>query len=179
MGAAAIEGFARSGIVAAAKHFPNHGPALEDSHVGLPRVEHDLGRILYEDLPPFRAAVEAGAPMLMTGHLVYPALDPQRPASLSPAATELLRGELGFDGVILTDDLAMEGARRGATVAGAAVEAVLAGADLLLISGPPEAQIEAYDAVLSAARSDEVPRERINASVQRILNLKNRYPLYR
>ena len=178
MGAAAVGGFEQAGIVAAAKHFPNHGPALEDSHVGRPRVDHEPRTVTQKDLPPFRAAIEAGVPMVMVGHLVYPALDPERPASLSAAAMGLLRGELDFDGVIVTDDLVMEGATRGGTSAQAAVEAVVAGADLLIISSPPEEQAAAYDAVVAAVESGEIPRERIDASVERIKKVKDRYPLY-
>ena len=91
---------------------------------------------------------------------------------------ELLRGELAFDGAIVTDDLAMEGAKRGGTVAEAAVAGVTAGVDLLIISGPPEEQAASYDAVVAAVESGEVPRERIDASVERIKKVKDRYPLY-
>ena len=178
MGIAAVEGFERTGIVSAAKHFPNHGAALEDSHTGRPRVDHDAQTFAKWDLPPFRAAIEAGVPMMMVGHLVYPAIDAARPASLSPGAVKLLRGELGFDGVIVTDDLVMEGAKRGGTTAEAAIAAVKAGMDLLLISGPAEEQATAYDAVVTAVESGEIPRERIEASVQRIKDVKDRYPLY-
>jgi beta-N-acetylhexosaminidase len=178
MGVASVEGFERSGVVSSAKHFPNHGPALEDSHVARPVVDHDLQTVLRSDLAPFRSAVEAGVPMVMVGHLVYPALDPERPASLSPMAIELLREELGFDGVVVTDDLIMEGARRGGTTADAAFRAVQAGVDLLIISGPPEDQAAAYDVVVAAVESGEIPRERIDASVDRIEDVKDRYPLY-
>ncbi|MCA1717515.1 MAG: hypothetical protein LC781_12040 [Actinobacteria bacterium] len=178
MGAASVEGSERAGIVSSAKHFPNHGPALEDSHVASPVVDHDLQTVLRSDLAPFRAAVEAGVPMMMVGHLVYPALDPERPASLSPVAIELLREELGFDGVVVTDDLIMEGARQGGTIADAALRAVAAGVDLLIVSGPPEDQAAAYDAVVAAVESGEIPRERIDASVERIEDVKDRYPLY-
>ncbi len=178
MGAASVEGFERAGVVSAAKHFPNHGPALEDSHVAQPTVDHDMRTILGSDVQPFKAVVEAGVPMVMLGHLLYPALDPEMPASLSPVAVGLLRGELGFDGVIVTDDLVMEGARRAGTTADAAVEAAKAGSDLLMVSGPPEEQAAAYDAVVAAVESGEIPRERIDASVERIKNIKNRYLLY-
>jgi beta-N-acetylhexosaminidase len=110
--------------------------------------------------------------------LVNPALDPERPASLSPVAIGLLREELGFDGLVVTDDLVMEGARRGGTTADAALRAVQAGVDLLMISGPPEDQAAAYDAVVSAVESGEIPRERVDASVERIEDVKERYPLY-
>jgi len=178
MGAAAVEGFKQAGVVSAAKHFPNHGPAIEDSHVSRPRIEHDLKQVTSEDLPPFQAAIEAGVPMVMLGHLVYPTLDPENPASLSPEATRLLREELGFEGVIVTDDLAMEGAKRGGTSTQAAVAAVTAGADLLVVSSLPEEQAAAYDAIVAAVESGEISRERIETSVERIKNIKNRYPLY-
>src|ERR671921_11833 len=175
MGAAFVEGSERAGVVSSAKHFPNHGPALEDSHEARPVVDHELQTVMQSDLAPFRTAVEAGVPMVMVGHLVYPALDPERPASLSPVAIELLREELGFGGVVVTDDLIMEGARRGGTTADAALRAVQAGVDLLLISGPPEDQAASYDAIVTAVESGELPRERIDASVERIENVKDRY----
>ena len=91
MAAASVEGFEEAGVVSTAKHFPNHGPALADSHAGYPRVEHGMGEVRVTDLPPFRAAVEAGVPLVMVGHLVYSAIDPERPASLYPVAMMLLR----------------------------------------------------------------------------------------
>jgi beta-N-acetylhexosaminidase len=177
MGAAAVEGFKAAGVVSAAKHFPNHGAATSDSHEGQPVVNHDLATLRSYDLPPFEAAIQAGVPMVMVGHLVYPAIDPERPASLSPEAIGMLRGELGFDGVVVTDDLAMTGATGGKPPAGAAVEAVKAGADLLIISSAPQQQADAYDAVVAAVESGEIPREQIEASVERILKAKEDYSL--
>jgi beta-N-acetylhexosaminidase len=177
MGAAAVEGFKAAGVVSAAKHFPNHGPATADSHQRLPVVDHDLATIRSYDLPPFEAAVEAGVPMVMVGHLLYPAIDPERPASLSPEAVGMLREELGFDGVVITDDLAMAGASGGGPPARAAVEAVKAGADLLIISSVPRQQADAYDAVVAAVESGEVSRERIRLSVERLLEVKEGYSL--
>ena len=177
MGAAAVEGFEAAGVVCAAKHFPNHGSATSDSHSSLPVVDHDLETLRSHDLPPFEAAIEAGAPMVMVGHLVYPAIDPRRPASLSPEAVRMLRGELGFDGVVVTDDLAMVGATGGGSPARAAVAAAKAGADLLVISSPPQQQADAYDAVLEAVESGEIPRGQIEASVERILEVKQDYSL--
>jgi beta-N-acetylhexosaminidase len=178
MGAAAIEGFERAGVVSSAKHFPNHGPASVDSHEGLPVIDHDAATLQDYDLPPFRAAVEAGVPMVMVGHLVYPAIDPDRPASLSPEAIGMLRGDLGFEGVVVSDDLAMAGATAGREPKGAAVEAIAAGVDLLIVSSAPQQQADAYDAVLAAVDSGEIPRERIEESYRRILEVKERYGLY-
>jgi beta-N-acetylhexosaminidase len=177
MGTAAVEGFEDAGVVCAAKHFPNHGAATSDSHVSLPAVNHDLPTLRSHDLPPFKAVIEAGVPMVMVGHLLYPALDPERPASLSPEAVGMLRGELGFGGVIVTDDLAMAGASGGGPPAHAAVEAVKAGADLLIISSPPQQQADAYDAVVAAVESGEIPQKRIRDSVERILKVKDNYSL--
>jgi beta-N-acetylhexosaminidase len=177
MGAAAVEGFKTAGVVSAAKHFPNHGPATSDSHVVLPVVDHDLPKLRSHDLPPFRAAIQAGVPMVMVGHLLYPAVDPERPASLSPRAVGVLRGELGFGGVVVTDDLAMAGASGEDPPARAAVEAVKAGANLLIISSPPEQQADAYDAVVAAVKSGEIPQRRIQDSVERILKVKKDYSL--
>ncbi len=177
MGAAAVEGFKAAGVVSAAKHFPNHGAATSDSHVSLPVVNHDLTTLRSHDLPPFEAAIEAGVSMVMVGHLVYPAIDPERPASLSPEAIGMLREELGFEGVVVTDDLAMAGATGGGSPARAAVEAVKAGADLLVISSPPQQQADAYDAVLEAIESGEIPRGQIQASVERVLRVKESYSL--
>ena len=177
MGAAAVEGFKAAGVVCAAKHFPNHGAATTDSHVSLPVVDHDLATLRSHDLPPFRAAIEAGVPMVMVGHLLYPAVDPERPASLSPRAVGMLRGELRFGGVVVTDDLAMAGASGKGPPARAAVEAVKAGADLLIISSPPQQQADAYDAVVAAVESGEIPQRRIRNSVERLLKVKEDYSL--
>ncbi len=177
MGAAAVRGFEEAGVVSAAKHFPNHGPATSDSHVDLPVVRHDGKRLRAHDLPPFEAAIDAGVPMVMVGHLVYPAIDSERPASLSREAMNMLRGDLGFDGVVVTDDLAMTGASGGGSVAEAAVEAVGAGADLLIISSAPQEQADAYDAVVRAVRSGKIPRSRIEESVARLLEVKETYGL--
>ena len=174
-----MEGFERVGIVSAAKHFPNHGPAIVDSHKALPVVDHDMQTVRSYDLPPFRAAVEAGVPMVMVGHLLYPAVDGERPASLSPGWMGLLREELGFEGVIVTDDLAMAGASGGGTPERAAVRAVEAGADLLIVSSPPQQQADAYDAVVAAVESGKIPESKIGDSVGRLLRVKKTYGLAR
>lgn len=178
MGAAAVEGFREAGIISAAKHFPNHGPATADSHTGRPVVRHDMQTVREYDLPPFRETIQAGVPMVMVAHLVYPAIDPDLPASLSPDALGMLREELGFGGVIVTDDLSMEAATRGGTVSGAAVEAASAGADAMILSGTAAEQEAAYEAVIRAVESGEIPRETVYESAERILDMKRRYGLY-
>jgi beta-N-acetylhexosaminidase len=175
MGAAAVEGFEEAGVVSAAKHFPNHGLATSDSHVSLPVIRHDEKTLRSYDLPPFEAAIDAGVPMVMVGHLVYPAIDPHNPASLSRDAISMLRRDLGFKGVVVTDDLRMAGAKDGGTTAEAAVEAVEAGADLLVVPSPPQQQADAYDAVVAAVESGKIPRARIQKSVERLLRVKEKY----
>ena len=177
MGTAAVEGFDAAGIASAAKHFPNHGPAVVDSHEGLPVVNHDTNTIESYDLPPFRAAIGAGVPMVMAGHLLYPAVDAERPASLSPRWISMLREDLGFGGVVVTDDLAMAGASGWGAPERAAVEAVKAGADLLIVSSPPQQQADAFDAVVAAVESGEIPEKRIRGSVERLLGVKGTYDL--
>ena len=179
MGAASVRGYEAAGVVSAAKHFPNHGAATVDSHQGLPVVRHGMAKIRVHDFPPFRAAIEAGVPMVMVGHLVYPAIDPDRPASLSPEAYRLLRQDLDFHGVAATDDLAMAGATGGGTPVRAAVRAVEAGADLLILSSPPPQQVAVYEAVLAAVRSGEIPESRIRRSVRRVMEVKREHSLYR
>mgnify|MGYP001326927558 CR=1 FL=1 len=168
--AAAVEGYREVGVASAAKHFPGHGATTVDSHLDLPLISSTREQIEAVDLPPFRAAIEAGVPMVMVGHLSIPALDPDLPASLSPAVVDsLLRRELGFDGVIVTDALNMAAITRHHTPAEAAVLAVRAGVDLLLM---PPYLTEAKDAVVAAVRSGELDPARIDASVRRILRVK-------
>lgn len=178
MTAASVEGFEAAGIVSSAKHFPNHGPAKVDSHTGQAVINHEMQKIRTHDLPPFEAAVKSGVPMVMTGHLIYPAIDPERPASLSPQAVGMLREELGFDGIVITDDLSMEGAKRSGTTPQAAVRAVEAGADMMIISDVPEVQAASYRAVLEAVESGEISSQQIYDSVERIMEVKEQYTLY-
>ena len=173
---AAVRGFGEEGVISAAKRFPNHGFATSDSQVSLPVVRHDAKKLRTYDLPHFKAAIDAGVPMVMVGHLVYPAIDRERPADLSEDAISALRGDLGFDGVVVTDDLAMPGVTGGGSVADAAVDAVGAGADLLVVSSAQQ-QAEAYDAVVRAVESGKIPEARIRESVERILGVKERYGL--
>ncbi|WP_248841005.1 glycoside hydrolase family 3 N-terminal domain-containing protein [Frankia sp. AgKG'84/4] len=168
--AAAVSGFTAAGVAAAAKHFPGHGSTSVDSHQDLPLVTASRERLAAVDLAPFRAAIAADVPMIMVGHLLATAVDSRLPTSLSPAAvTGLLRGDLGFDGVVVTDALNMAAITKRYSPGEAAVRAVLAGDDLLLM--PPRLR-EARDGLVAAVRSGRVPASRIDASVRRLLLLK-------
>lgn len=170
LGAAQIKGYQDQNIVASAKHFPGHGDTNTDSHYGLPIINHDLKTLHEVDLKPFKAAIVAGIDSIMTAHIVVPALDNSGlPATLSkPILTDLLRKELGFEGIIITDSLGMSGANV-VPADRVAVEAFLAGADILL--NPPDVDL-AYNSVLNAVKSGEITEKRLDESVFRILKVK-------
>ncbi|MBG0828091.1 beta-hexosaminidase [Planomonospora sp. ID67723] len=171
MVAAAVRGFHDAGIAATAKHFPGHGDTNVDSHSGLPVIKHSRSQWEKLDAPPFAAAIGEDIDMIMSAHVVMPRLDPSGdPATLSkPILTGLLRQELGFDGVISTDALDMQGVRKKYGDGEVAVRAVLAGADLLLM--PPDYP-KAYESVLAAVKSGRISADRLDASVRRLLTLK-------
>jgi len=174
MVAAQVHGYQKdAGILSSPKHFPGHGDTATDSHTGIPNITHSRAQWEQIDAPPFKAAIRAGADMIMSGHLVVPALDPSGdPATLSqPILTGILRGELGYKGVIITDSLAMQGVRDRYGDAEVAVRAVLAGVDNLLMTPAMDAS---YNAVLAAVHSGRISEQRLNESVARILILKLR-----
>ena len=173
MVAAAVDGYQRDGGVSAtAKHFPGHGDTNVDSHTGIPVINHSREELERIDLPPFRAAIAQGIDSIMTAHIIVPALDPsQDPATLSkPIMTGLLRDKLGYDGVVITDSLAMAGVRAKYGDDRVPVLALKAGVDQLLM--PPSID-QAYNAVLAAVRSGELTEKRIDESVYRILRMKH------
>lgn len=168
-----VAGCQAAGALACAKHFPGHGRTRHDSHDRLPVVRAAARELGEGDLVPFRRAVEAGVASVMTAHVAYPALDPSGlPATLSPAILRLLREELRFDGLVVTDALIMEGARQGRSADAAAVAAVRAGVDCLLY--PPDAVAAATalareaDADPALARSIEGSLRRLDAALERV-----------
>lgn len=169
--AAEVDGFDDGNLSSIAKHFPGHGDTGTDSHYGLPEVTHTREQLEQIDLPPFKAAIDAGIDAIMTAHVTVPAIDPSgEPATMSePILTGLLREEMGFDGLIVTDALDMQGASATYPADVAPVEAFLAGADQLLI--PPKMDI-AYAAVLDAVEDGTITRKRLDESVYRILKHK-------
>ena len=177
MVAAQVTGYQQAGVIACAKHFPGHGDTGEDSHTGLPVITHTREEWDRIDAPPFRAAIAAGVDSIMTAHLQVPALDPSNdPATLSPAILQgVLRGELGFDGVIVTDALNMQGVRTKYGDDRVPVLALKAGADQLLF--PPDIAV-AYNGVLAAVRSGEITEARLDESVLRILRIKEKAGLF-
>ncbi|MEU2726510.1 glycoside hydrolase family 3 protein [Streptomyces griseoviridis] len=175
--AAEVAGYQRSAVAATAKHFPGHGDTAVDSHFGFPVITHSRALWSTLDAVPFRAAIRAGVDSIMTGHLMVPALDGSGdPATLShPIVTGVLRGELGYDGLVVTDSLGMEGVRTKYGDDRVPVLALKAGVDQLL--NPPSLEI-AWNAVLKAVEDGELTEARIDASVLRVLRLKSRLGLF-
>ena len=173
-----VKGYHAGGISAVAKHFPGHGDTGVDSHFGLPQVTHTLAQFHAIDLPPFEADIAAGVDTIMTAHVVFPAVDPSgAPATMShKILTGVLRDELGFKGLIVTDALDMAGATSPYPPNVAPVQAILAGADQLLV--PPQMDT-AYGAVLDAVRSGVISKQRLDQSVYRILLHKYQHGIFR
>nr|WP_246440416.1 glycoside hydrolase family 3 protein [Saccharothrix tamanrassetensis] len=175
MTAAQVRGYQQrflspTAVSAAAKHFPGHGDTDEDSHTTLPRVDRTVEQWRELDAPPFRAAIAAGVDSIMTAHIRVPRIDPSgEPATLSKPALDLLRRELGYDGVVITDSLAMAGVRQLHSDAEIPVLALKAGVDQLLM--PVDLGL-AIDSVVAAVRSGELTEQRIDQSVLRVLRMK-------
>ncbi|MEW2081331.1 glycoside hydrolase family 3 protein [Streptomyces sp. NPDC005283] len=176
--AAQVRGYRSSGIAATSKHFPGHGDTTVDSHTGIPVITHTRAQWEETDAPPFRAAIAAGIDSIMTAHIQFPALDPSNdPATLSrPILTGILREELGYDGVVVTDALNMQGVRDKYGDHRVPVLALAAGVDQLL--NPPDLAV-AWNGVLSAVKSGEISVARIEESILRILLLKEKLGLFR
>jgi beta-N-acetylhexosaminidase len=182
-----VAGFHQAGIAATGKHFPGHGSTSADSHLAVPVVTKTRAELETTELAPFRAAIAAGIDAIMTAHVVYPALDPSGlPATVSrPIITDLLRREMGFTGVVFTDDMGMAGISEIYSPEEAAVQAVLAGADIVIcarldlqgVEGAcrPEWLERLRNGLLEAARDGRLPMARIDESVARVLALKQRY----
>ncbi len=175
--AAAVRGYESAGVGTALKHFPGHGHTSADSHEELPVLKQDRSTLLAGDVAPFRSGIAAGASLVMTGHLDVRALDPGTPATFSrKVLVDLLRGQLGFKGVVISDALNMGAVTKRYPAGEAAVRAMLAGNDVLLM--PPDLRA-AQRGLLDAVSSGRVPRAQLVASVTRILTLKKRLAIAR
>ncbi|MBU0704733.1 MAG: glycoside hydrolase family 3 protein [Chloroflexi bacterium] len=179
-GRLAVQGSQDNGIIAVAKHFPGHGSVAVDSHGALPVLHASFDELNEHELVPFQAAIEEGVAGIMTAHIAVPALDGSgRPATLSSRIlTELLRQQMRYDGLILTDSLGMGGISTNWGQAQAAIEAVQAGADIVLSTTPIEAHIAIVQTLASAVQRGEIPVERIDQAVLRILRAKYAYGLF-
>ncbi|RMG14502.1 MAG: beta-N-acetylhexosaminidase [Deltaproteobacteria bacterium] len=171
-----LEALQAGGVAACAKHFPGHGDTRLDSHRDLPRVEHDRQRLEAVELPPFAAAIRAGVATIMTAHVVLETIDPERPATLSPPVLSILRRDLGFDGLCPSDDLEMGAIARRLPIPEAAVQALAAGVDQVLICHSAGEQRAALDALVDAVRTGRLSRARLEEAAARVEAALVRFP---
>jgi beta-N-acetylhexosaminidase len=177
LGTAIIESLQGAGVAACGKHFPGHGDTSVDSHLELPLVEHPPDRIRRVELVPFRAAIRARVAFIMTAHILVPSLDEDVPATLSKRIVQgMLRDELGFPGVILSDDLEMKAIAKTYEVPDAAVQAIAAGCDgLLICSGDVNVQAATLEALVHAVEKDVIPYKRLEDALKRLRTAKERF----
>jgi beta-N-acetylhexosaminidase len=177
LGAAIVRELQAGGVAACGKHFPGHGDTTVDSHLDLPIVEHPPDRIRRVECVPFEAAIEAGVAFLMTAHLLVPTIDDAHPATLSRRIVhDLLREDLGFEGVVLTDDLEMRAIAGAWEVPDAAVQAVAAGCDgLLICSGDIDRQAESLEALVHAVEEGRIGRAALDTTFTRLRRAKERF----
>ncbi|XVU23325.1 glycoside hydrolase family 3 protein [Actinoplanes sp. CA-054009] len=173
--AAFVRGLQAAGVAACAKHFPGHGDTSVDSHHDVPLIDRDRQQLADCELVPFRAAIEAGVQVVMTGHLLVPAYDKELPATLSRRIlTDLLRQELGFEGLIVTDGIEMQGVRRKYGLTGATVRALAAGVDAICVGGDHAEEhtaTELRDAIVAAVLDGTLPEERLRDAAARVRGL--------
>ena len=176
LGVAMIRGLQEGGVAACAKHFPGHGDTDVDSHLDLPVLAHPRSRLDEVELPPFRACIEAGVATVITSHVLFPELDESLPASLSaPLTTGLLREELGFGGVVVTDDLEMKAVAARWSPAQIAVLAARAGADILAFCRDHDGQVSAIEGLIRAVEAEEIAFKQMEAAQGRVRQLQERF----
>ncbi|MFD1928571.1 beta-N-acetylhexosaminidase [Sporosarcina siberiensis] len=178
LGVQTMKGIEKENVIPVVKHFPGHGDTSVDSHLELPKVNKTMMELEQLELIPFKKAIEENADVIMIAHILLPELDKISPASMSePIITNLLRNELGFNGIIMTDDLTMKAITNHYGIAHAAVESFKAGSDILLVAHDPVKTIAVLEALKAAVASGEISESRIDASVARIVSLKDKYSL--
>lgn len=178
MGMAALKGIKSEGIIPVIKHFPGHGDTSVDSHIGLPVVNHDIKRLNSFEIIPFKNAIDNGADVVMVAHILLPQIDNKYPASMSDIIiADILRKDLGFGGVVITDDITMGAIEKNYNIGDAAVRSIVAGTDIILVGHNYNMQIEVLNSLKNAANSGIISMDRIDESVYRILNLKAKYEL--
>jgi beta-N-acetylhexosaminidase len=178
LGIQTMKGIQSQNVISVVKHFPGHGDTSVDSHVGLPSVNHDLDRLYNFELKPFASAIQNGADAMMIAHILLPKIDANHPASLSQTViTDILRNDLQFDGVVLTDDMTMGAIVTNYDLGEAAVKSINAGSDIVLVCHSLENEKQVIDALTSAVKAGTIPIDRVNESVYRILKLKQKYRL--
>ncbi len=176
LGLALARALEDGGVAACGKHFPGHGDTVKDSHLELPRLDHDLERLRSVELVPFAAAAKADIASIMTAHVVFAPLDDSLPATLSEAIVQpVLRQELGYDGVVVSDDLEMKAIADNYGIADAAVRAIRVGCDQLLVCHRVDLQAEVHEALTTAVQSGRLDRARVLEAHARVKRMKTRF----
>ena len=177
-GISTMKGLQSQNVISVIKHFPGHGDTEVDSHVELPIVNKNLKELESLELIPFQNAIQNGADVVMVGHILLPEIDDSMPSSISKKViTDILRERMQYEGVVMTDDMTMKAILNNYEIGEAAVEAIKAGNDIVLIAHDYEKIDRAIQAILDAVRNGEIKEEQINKSVERILHLKEKYRL--
>ncbi|MFD0671975.1 beta-N-acetylhexosaminidase [Cohnella sp. GCM10027633] len=178
MGVAEMRGMQDGGVITAVKHFPGHGDTSVDSHLTLPVVRKTLDQLRQMEWVPFKAAIDEGADMVMVAHILFPRIDNDAPASFSKVIIgDQLRGTLGFDGVVITDEMTMGAIANHFGIVNASLKSVEAGSDILMIAHGYDKMRSVYDQLLKAVKDGRIKESRIDESVRRILTLKLKYEL--
>lgn len=178
LGVQTMKGLQSQNIISVIKHFPGHGDTSVDSHIGLPVVNNDLARLKSFELLPFIQAIENNVDAIMIAHILLPKIDPINPSSLSKTViNDILRGDLGFEGVVISDDMTMGAILENYDLGQAAVEAVNAGSDIVLVCHEFAKEVEVINALREAVETGTITMERVEESVYRILKLKEKYGL--
>ena len=178
LGIATMHGIQSHGVVPVVKHFPGHGDTSVDSHIGLPIVENSLDRLRKLEFLPFQDAINQGAEVVMIAHILMPKVDPDYPASLSKVViTDILRAELGFNGVVMTDDMTMGAIVDHYDLPQSSVQSVLAGTNIVLVGHDVEKGIAVIEALTEAVKNGKISEELLNNRVYTILKLKEKYGL--
>jgi len=175
MGVALARGLESGGVASCAKHFPGHGDTTEDSHLALPSLPHGMDRLRAVELAPFRAYARAGLASVMTAHVIFQALDPGIPATMSAKVLGLLRGELGFGGVLVSDDLEMKAIADHFGIGEAAVQGAAGGVDVFLVCHGADRQQLAIESIIRAVEAGKIPRARIDEANARLDAFERRF----
>ena len=178
LGISTMKGLQSENVISVIKHFPGHGDTEVDSHIELPIVSKNMKELQALEFIPFQNALKSGADVVMIGHILLPEIDTNKPSSISNVViTKILREQLKYEGVVMTDDMTMKAILDNYEIGEAAVEAVKAGNDIVLIAHDYEKVHRAIQAILEAVRNEEIKVEQIDRSVERILQLKEKYQL--
>lgn len=178
IGTSVMKGMQEEQVIAAVKHFPGHGDTLEDSHEELPVLDKSKAELMANELIPFQQAIDEGADTVLMGHILVKGLNEKMPASLSAEAVELLRNDLEFNGVVITDDLTMGAIADHYNMGDASVKALQAGVDIIMIAHGSEMLQEGIDGVIKALEAGQLTEDQVDEHVRRILILKRKYNLH-